>query len=265
MDGRDVVHRSRRLQIDALVILAIFLMVALYGANTTGLMKSAGFSMAAFVAILAALVAIAATLPVTVYFVHVLRVYRPVFELLEWLADDERRAWLAFDGNEQIPADPAAALERIGDRSGDMAGYLRVRALQEQGRLDEAQTALNEWTPADPVELVRRARVAELVAFDSTGVDGLAAVRAMAEVLSDEVAKQRVLVRVAVADARRAGEDGCYSLDGLLEARRMLAREELPRLDMRARLRRPELRSGIMLLVACLPPVALVVLALKGF
>jgi hypothetical protein len=45
----------------------------------------------------------------------------------------------------------------------------------------------------------------------------------------------------------------------------MLAREELPRLDMRARLRRPELRSGIMLLVACLPPVALVVLALKGF
>jgi hypothetical protein len=263
-DGREFVRRSRRLQIDALVILAVFLMVALYVTNATGLSKSAGFSMAAFVAIVAALVTIAVTLPVAMYFVHVLRVYRPVFELLEWLAEDERLSWLAFDGSGQIPDDPAAALGRIGDRTGDMADYLRVRALQEQGKFDEAKTALRKWTPADPVELVRHARVAELVAFDTTGVDGLASVRAMAEALSDEGARQRVLVRVAVVDARRAGEDGCYSLDGLLAARQMLAREELPELDMRTRLRRPEFRSGILLLVACLPTVALVVLALRG-
>lgn len=143
-DGRQVARRSRRLQILALAILAVFLILAFYEAHAAGLLTSPGLSMAAFVAVWAAMLAIMFTLPFAAYFWHALRVYRPAFELLEWFADDGRRSRLAFDGNGQVPADLAAVLERIGDRIGDQASYFRVRALQEQGKLHEAETALEE-------------------------------------------------------------------------------------------------------------------------
>jgi hypothetical protein len=214
----------------------------------------------AFLAAWAGILIVMLPLNVGMDYLLVVRPMAPVAELAAWSYDSARQSWASVDGNPNIPRDPDAMLERLGDRSDGQAPSLRVSALWQKEDAAGAARALTNWFPAEPVDRARHARWTELMAFEETGKDGLDDVRKMAKDIKGLDARRRLLTSVAFEQARRAAERDEPVLPIMTAARLDLGNIKTPTLGWAARNLTPKNVSLGLFAVSWLPIAALLAL-----
>jgi hypothetical protein len=215
----------------------------------------------AFIGAWAGILAIMLPLNIGAEYLFVVRPFRPVAELSRWSLDNARLNWEAVDGLASVPGEPQAVLDRLGKKKGGPATSLRVAALWQMGDRAAAHRELDAWTPSDAPDRARRARWAEMLAFDETGVDGLDGVREAAMAITDGDTRSRQLTSLAIEGARRAVDRGEPVLAAMAETRRSLGTLPTTALGFRARHLNPDNFFRVLLAVSCLPVIVLLSLA----
>lgn len=133
----------------------------------------------------------------------------PGAQVLRWANGSAIAAWIDLDGGSP-PADADEALARLAGRRDDDAVAMRAAWLASADRTAELRGVLEDWSPADPVNVARNARMASILALLEGVVDDLREAWEAASAIPDPRLKMEQQVRVLVEDARRkitAGED----------------------------------------------------------
>lgn len=249
-DQRRLIRRAQRAEI---VVLATCLVATLIGL-AAGLATALGD--ATFAVVFVGLLAIVLPVQIALIYVFALRPGRPFWELAMLTVDSARQNWAALDGVPRVPATPEAMLDRVGDRTDNLATLLRVGALWQTGDLPAARAAMAGWMPGDdPVDRARHARWTELLAYEDTGVDGLAAVKPIVQAVPDTASRQRQLASMAIEEAARRAQRGEPALEGLAEARGALGDVDFPTFGWQDRLRSPGFRFGLIFAISWLPVI----------
>jgi hypothetical protein len=152
------------------------------------------------------------------------RLLKPAAKLTLWTIDRTRGRWARIDGRAVLPGTPREALDRAGDRAGDIPTAARIRALIWAGDLDAAGRGLAGWRPTSLEGVARKALFAAEVEHGSTGVWDGAAARAAVEAIADPAQRAEAGAWLGLEEARRLAERG----EPMLPAVRKLSLELEP-------------------------------------
>jgi hypothetical protein len=222
--------RARRMSIGALAAFTVLVVAA----AITGLYRLLPDNWA-FALVFAGIIALVLPLNAAVSYFLIARPLAPAREMISLFDASSRWSWALVDGNPEVPTDAETMLRRIGKRDDATAKLIRAAALAKKGDLLAARGILDGWHPSDAAEVARKSRIAEQLAFELTGRDGIAEVKDAVAAIPDDLTRKQQLAFVVVQEACRKVAGGEPVMDSLRDARLQIGRLESPYLRLRER------------------------------
>jgi hypothetical protein len=149
---------------------------------------------------------------------------RPARDLVTWAAAEEARQaaeeWQSIDSGKP-PTSPVEALSRLGERTGDLAKALRLRALMEIRRWDLCRAELDSWHPDAPISRAQRQLFLLALASSHEPIDEYATQTAIDEI-ADEGDRHRAVAEFGLWKASRAALGRHDPIGPMAETRRQL-------------------------------------------